>query len=443
MNRRTKLGIARDKKIKSLHGGKRVSADGNVYYEYRENRSDFNRTKKFSKGGDLWTPLDFTSIEEYFDYINDSLINGNRTQVKELYNDMDESQKRQFFRYANMQEGMFDEVVNYINENVREYAKGGGISNIKNIDTNSGTKIPNEVYFKGKRYIGRAGFINGFNGYTSTKDDGILCAFTQEKGYDREKLSLWNENGKPNYLTDKDGSKIESKNYRGQSITFEENGFRRFNKGGDVEDENAQMVLNNNKQIKHHTEELPNAVKGNKHIPAWVVAKVNRSASDLSDATHYLDGEKNKMAKGGAFTAFKKGDDVYILENYNKNPYATPIKKEGKVIDFDGKDVSVEWSDGSGSTLNQRFLYKEKYAKGGGLNDSHLDDLYNKSNKNVQGALELYAGELGIYNMFYGHKVDASKKAKYKRAQKYLESKYMENGGVVGDKDRYIKIYNE
>jgi hypothetical protein len=60
--------------------------------------------------------------------------------------------------------------------------------------------------------------------------------------------------------------------------------------------ENAEMVLNNNKQIAHHTKELESAVKG-KNVPAWVVAKVNRSATDLSDATHYLEG--TKLAKGG------------------------------------------------------------------------------------------------------------------------------------------------
>jgi hypothetical protein len=69
-----------------------------------------------------------------------------------------------------------------------------------------------------------------------------------------------------------------------------------YDKGGNADSENAEMVLNENKQIKHHTEELPNAIKG-KHVPAWVVAKVNRSASDLSDATHYLDGAK--YGKGG------------------------------------------------------------------------------------------------------------------------------------------------
>ncbi len=336
MNRRTKLALARDKNIKAQHAGKRTSADGNTYYEYRENRSDVNRTKRFGKGGDLWTPLDFTSIEEYFDYINDSLINGNRTQVKELYNDMDESQKRQFFRYANMQEGMFDEVVDYINENVREYANGGGIENVR---------------------------IN-------TKLEALQE--TESKDFN-DKSPYYAKVGTIGTVIDIIGSKYK------------------------VQLDNLDTIL---------------------------VHKL-----DIGDYWGIYNFE------------YRKGDDVYILENYNKNPYAAPIKKEGKVIDFDGKDVSVEWSDGSASTLNQRFLYKEKYAKGGGLNNSHLDDLYNKSNKNVQGALELYAGELGIYNMFYGHKVDASKKAKYKKAQKYLESKYMaKGGGVEKNTDFYLVV---
>lgn len=50
---RTKKAIAQDKNIKALHGGKRISENGNVYYENRENRQDTNRTKKLAKGGDL------------------------------------------------------------------------------------------------------------------------------------------------------------------------------------------------------------------------------------------------------------------------------------------------------------------------------------------------------------------------------------------------------
>lgn len=71
----------------------------------------------------------------------------------------------------------------------------------------------------------------------------------------------------------------------------------KYAKGGSLDKENSDMVLNNNKQIAHHTKELANAVNKNKNIPAWVVAKVNRSATDISDATHYLEGAKYK--KGG------------------------------------------------------------------------------------------------------------------------------------------------
>ena len=71
------------------------------------------------------------------------------------------------------------------------------------------------------------------------------------------------------------------------------------NGGGIYEgNENALMVMNNNKQIKHHTQELGQAVNKDSEVPAWVVAKVNRSASDLSDATHYMDGV-NSYAQGG------------------------------------------------------------------------------------------------------------------------------------------------
>lgn len=81
---------------------------------------------------------------------------------------------------------------------------------------------------------------------------------------------------------------------------FEENGqqvvaIHKY--GGTMAKDNYEMVANQNKQIGHHSTELKSALKGKKNVPAWVVAKVNRSATDLSDATHYLDGEI--MALGG------------------------------------------------------------------------------------------------------------------------------------------------
>jgi hypothetical protein len=88
-----------------------------------------------------------------------------------------------------------------------------------------------------------------------------------------------------------------------------------YAKGGGVESENREMVLNNNKQIAHHTKEMSAAVKNSKYVPAWVVAKVNRSATDLSDATHYMEGEGESYAEGGEVTADER---MSSLKNYPK-----------------------------------------------------------------------------------------------------------------------------
>jgi hypothetical protein len=43
--------------------------------------------------------LDFKTIEEYFEYIVDSKINGNYNQANELFNDLSKTQKKDFIEY--------------------------------------------------------------------------------------------------------------------------------------------------------------------------------------------------------------------------------------------------------------------------------------------------------------------------------------------------------
>lgn len=43
--------------------------------------------------------LDFTSIEQYFDYIIESIINGQRQQATGLIKDLDKNQKKRFINY--------------------------------------------------------------------------------------------------------------------------------------------------------------------------------------------------------------------------------------------------------------------------------------------------------------------------------------------------------
>ncbi len=73
---------------------------------------------------------------------------------------------------------------------------------------------------------------------------------------------------------------------------------KHYAKGGETDNGNLEMLRSNNKAIRHHTEELENELKGKPSIEAWVVAKGERAATDLSDITHYLDG-REKMAHGG------------------------------------------------------------------------------------------------------------------------------------------------
>jgi ribosomal protein L39E len=71
-----------------------------------------------------------------------------------------------------------------------------------------------------------------------------------------------------------------------------------------VEQENIDMVKNQTIQVGHHAEELKKTLKSNPRVDAWVVAKMDRATSNLSDITHYLDGEEKSFAKGGTLGGF-------------------------------------------------------------------------------------------------------------------------------------------
>ena len=67
-------------------------------------------------------------------------------------------------------------------------------------------------------------------------------------------------------------------------------------------DENKAMVVSQTKEVKHHADELSKVLGKHKNIESWVVGKIERASTDLSDVTHYLDGKK--YAKGGNIGGF-------------------------------------------------------------------------------------------------------------------------------------------
>ena len=85
----------------------------------------------------------------------------------------------------------------------------------------------------------------------------------------------------------------------------------------DTGEGNLDMIKNSVKAIKHHADELTSELKKNPEIEAWVLAKVDRAAQNLSDVTHYLDGEMNKFAKGGEITySMSNGLRKYYMDDF-------------------------------------------------------------------------------------------------------------------------------
>ncbi|NBX27485.1 MAG: hypothetical protein EBR55_04425 [Chitinophagia bacterium] len=81
---------------------------------------------------------------------------------------------------------------------------------------------------------------------------------------------------------------------------------------------NKEMVKSQIKEIKHHANELENTIDKQSDVEAWVVGKMERSTTDLSDVTHYLDGRSE----------YKKGGNV----EQNFNPVLIYYEKEGNFI---------------------------------------------------------------------------------------------------------------
>jgi len=116
-------------------------------------------------------------------------------------------------------------------------------------------------------------------------------------------------------------------------------------KGGGVDEENFLMIKRYNKQISHHSKELDSAVKNNSEIPAWIVSKITRSATDLSDATHFMEGKDSKYAKGGGVGESKPEVYKYLTLQKVKDGLKLSIDDEGIELLTELKDDGKSDSD--------------------------------------------------------------------------------------------------
>jgi hypothetical protein len=111
-----------------------------------------------------------------------------------------------------------------------------------------------------------------------------------------------------------------------------------YAEGGKL-DESTKMVLSQNKAIAHHTEELKRALQKDPNVEPWVIGKVGRAETDISDVTHYLDG-RSEYARGG------------VMKKRKMTLY------ESKLMAEKGKRVLVSHDAQQFYTIEEGVLYK-------------------------------------------------------------------------------------
>ena len=237
------------------------------------------------------------------------------------------------------------------------------------------------------------------------------------------------------------------------SIPF---GLKKMAKGGGVENENKEMVLNNAQQIEHHAEELENAARKAKHIPAWVVAKIYNASSSISDATHYLDGvntmpkeqyerihaeiENNKMETGGGLNSFLdmqmaiskicKSNGCTIKDYYLAEKKYSAGGGIGGTFDSSSTGVGIGGTDSSSETgILIGGTAASSMAKGGGVGEefASLKDLQFAIAQHEKG--NFYYDATKLKNIFNQLKNSDQQKAK-PELFKVLGKKYAKGGGV-------------
>jgi hypothetical protein len=127
-----------------------------------------------------------------------------------------------------------------------------------------------------------------------------------------------------------------------RNLAMELKNKKSFEDGGSIEESNYRMVVSQAKAIKHHADELLNVLTPDIEVEAWVVGKIERASTDLSDITHYIDGlsGENEEMEVVSDTYFAEGGQLEKGVYYLGKP-----KKEGsvwaqKIVELDETGLS-------------------------------------------------------------------------------------------------------
>jgi len=165
---------------------------------------------------------------------------------------------------------------------------------------------------------------------------------------------------------------------------------RRFKSGGRLVDDKKAMVLSQIKEVHHHADELAKVLANMDTVDAWVVGKMERATTDLSDITHYLDGT-TEYAKGGMMDKAK-----YNL-SFNYNPSVVKNSEAEKIVSKYTKD----WKHDNDFDEVSFFVMGLSMGKAKQLQDElKMEDVYNieiDKSRYADGGMMAKGGRIGKY----------------------------------------------
>lgn len=114
---------------------------------------------------------------------------------------------------------------------------------------------------------------------------------------------------------------------------------KRFEDGGNIAKGNNEMLHSQAKEAKHHIEELDRILNSSTEVEPWVLAKMTRAKTDLSDITHYLDGSSKKMSQGGKIEGYEDLSSVKpnLIKISETSAFGNPDKL---ILNYNGKKIA-------------------------------------------------------------------------------------------------------
>jgi hypothetical protein len=251
--------------------------------------------------------------------------------------------------------GSVDEEVSYINRRISNLEgmlptlnaneRQGMISSIDNLKTEREGLLNRKSGISQKKSF----WSFGKGGSTKLPKDNSRVHFTDDEGEEFDGIFIAEGNGNPSmflvgfnedssdfrfvmnvtdwhYLDGTDDDDAHAKHEASETAKEE-----REEHQYDVYD-NKRMLKNQAREVEHHSEELNNQIPLTEKVPAWLIAKMERATTDLSDVTHYLDGENN-YADGGEL-----GDVNYDVEPY-KDKFIVVQTQQNEDSTYPSKEI--------------------------------------------------------------------------------------------------------